>query len=291
MSIKARKFEVTCSSFVPPDADEIRQELSASYDTKYVGVYIRNGSVCIYLYFENRVVQRKILSNIRDQGIEADSIAVCTQFRGEEIVTESGNKKRHRGPQKKTKRKSPVSPSTINNITNNNTTINDNSTKINIIIINPIGMECLDHITPEFIQKLLAEHHGPEVVFEFGTKMYSLKENMNFKTDVKSGYVSGLEGDDRAWVTHRKNKGFSMLLENLKDKNEEAVQKYVDTIPDEDIDNFEREMLAVREISDRQDDEPVYGRFIRDGFNVLAANIADKKRRIERDTGKKLELV
>jgi len=43
--------------------------------------------------------------------------------------------------------------------------------------VNPIGQESLEHITPEFIQELLAEHHGPDVVFRFGTKMYSLQEN------------------------------------------------------------------------------------------------------------------
>ena len=40
-----------------------------------------------------------------------------------------------------------------------------------------------------------------------------------------------------------------------------------------------------------QEDVPVYNRFVREGFNLLTANISDKIRRIERDSGKKLKLV
>lgn len=57
----------------------------------------------------------------------------------------------------------------------------------------------------EFIQELLAAHHGPGVVFRFGTKMYCLQENMNFKTDLRSGYVSGRIEKDGAWETLESN--------------------------------------------------------------------------------------
>lgn len=154
-------------------------------------------------------------------------------------------------------------------------------------------MESLDHITPEFIQKLLAEHHGPDVVFRFGTKMYSLQENMNFKTDLKSGYISGRLEQDGAWETHRKSDGFGMLMDNLKNKNEEAVLKHMESLPYEDLVKFERDMGWIHEhkYSGLQEDVPVYNKFVREGFNLLSANIADKARRIERDTGKKLKLV
>lgn len=97
----------------------------------------------------------------------------------------------------------------------------------NKIIVNPVGKESLDHITPKFIQGLLAAHQEHDVVFRFGTKMYSLQENINFRTSMKSGYVSGRLDQDGAWETHTKKEGFSMLLDNLKGKIEEAVQKYV----------------------------------------------------------------
>ena len=162
-----------------------------------------------------------------------------------------------------------------------------------MIVVNPIGQESLEHITPEFIQELLAERHGPDVVFRFGTKMYSLQENMNFKTDIKSGYISGRTSMDGAWETRRKQEGFNLLLDNLKDKNEEAVFKYLESVPDEDLEKFKQDMWWIHEHkwSGLQEDFLVYQRFLREGFNLLSAHIADKKRRIERDTGKKLKLV
>ena len=160
-------------------------------------------------------------------------------------------------------------------------------------MVNPIGEENLSHITSEFIQQILSENRGPEVVFKFGTKMYSLQENMNFKTDAKSGYISGFCADDRSWVTHRKNDGFEMLMDNLKEKNEEAVLGCLADIPVEDFEQFKCDMHWIREhkISGLQEDVPVYQNFIKDGFNLLAENIRDKKRRIERDSGKKMRLV
>ena len=50
-------------------------------------------------------------------------------------------------------------------------------------------------------------------------------------------------------------------------------------------------MIHEHKWSGLQEDFPVYQRFLREGFNLLSANITDKKRRIERDTGKKLKLV
>jgi len=59
---------------------------------------------------------------------------------------------------------------------------------------------------------------------------------------VKSGYISGRLEEDGSWETHRKNEGFSMLMDNLKVKNEEAVLKYLEEIPEEDIEKFKQDM-------------------------------------------------
>ena len=37
-----------------------------------------------------------------------------------------------------------------------------------------------------------------------------------------------------------------------------------------------------------QEDVPVYNKFVKEGFNLLTANMADKVWRIERDSGKKV---
>jgi len=64
---------------------------------------------------------------------------------------------------------------------------------------------------------------------------------------VKSGYISGRLEEDGSWETHRKNEGFSMLMDNLKVKNEEAVLKYLEEIPEEDIEKFKQDMWWIHE--------------------------------------------
>jgi hypothetical protein len=292
MNVRARKFNARIAMSIPPDAEDLFTFFSSKYDMTYLGVYTSEDKLYVYLQFKNRISQCKLLELLVGIGIKVTTIDNDKKISGD-IISEHGERKRMGGTSKR-KRDAPstVNNTTINNIDNstNNTTNNNN---INVIIVNPIGSESLEHITPEFIQELLSEHHGPDVVFRFGTKMYSLQENMNFKTDLKSGYISGRLEQDGAWETHRKNDGFSMLLDNLKDKNEQAVLKHLEGIPNEDLKKFELDMGWIREhkYSGLQEDEPVYNKFMREGFNLLTANIADKVRRIERDSGKKLKLV
>lgn len=286
--MRGRKFAVRISSSLPEEAEGIFNYISLSYDIQYLGVYDVEDSVCIYVHTKNMVSGQNMKKVIEKTGIELNDISVCTEFKGN-VKTEFGVKFT-RGGYRERKRKSPTQPSTIINNNDNSTNITNN---ISLILVNPIGNESLDHITPEFLQNLLAEHHGPDVVFRFGTKMYSLQENMNFKTDPKNGFISGRLEQDGAWETQRKSEGFNMLMDNLKDKNEQAVLKHIESLPYDDLLKFERDMGWIHEhkTSGLQEDVPVYQKFIRDGFNLLSANIADKKRRIERDTGKKLRLV
>ena len=285
---------------------DIVRTLTAKYNISYCGKH-RMDTRC-FLYIQNKTkmspnVVNKLLNPIITvyevgafETLEGDVIECEGIFRKPKEKLSTTNKRLRNGEnnQSGVNHTGTVNNGTINNI--NNGTINNITHKtiqyINVNI-NPIGMESLDHITPEFLQKLLSEHHGPDVVFRFGTKMYSLQENMNFKTDPKNGFISGRLEQDGAWETHRKCDGFNMLMDNLKNKNEEAVLKHIESLPYEDLLNFERDMGWIHEhkTSGLQEDVPVYQKFIRDGFNLLSANIADKKRRIERDTGKKMKLV
>ena len=300
---KSRKYVVSISSIIPCEASELFDHISKTHAIHYVGIYLREDEkTSIYIHFKHAFIPSKIIKILHGLEVEVETISTYKRVEGT-LITEHGEIFAQGRP-KKRKRSSPCpsssSPHTVINNTTNNTTNNiDNSTNttnnnnINLIIVNPIGQESLEHITPEFIQNLLSENHGPEVVFQFGTEMYSLQENMNFKTDLKSGYISGRTDMDGAWETRRKNEGFSMLMDNLKSKNEEAVLKYLEDIPDDDLENFKKDMGWIREhkISRLQEHAPVYNKFIREGFNLLSANIADRVRRIERDTGKKLKLV
>ncbi|CAM9138244.1 unnamed protein product, partial [Pylaiella littoralis] len=244
------------------DCETLDNVIRSKYDIVYCGIHSVAGD--IYVYIHNRERMSSIgLTKLLYDILPILEITKFSFFEGQ-IMDSTGTILRHGGNRDHKKRKRAEKSSTINNITNN---------KINPTFVNSIGQESLDHITPEFILELLAERHGSGVIFEFGAKMYSVHENMNFKTDVKSGFVSGPTGDDSAWVTHRKNEGFSVLFDNLKDKTEEAVQKYVDRIPKKDADNFELDMSYIKKISDLQEEVPNNRKFIRDGFNVLAANI------------------
>ena len=284
------------------NSQTIFDTVSTKYDIVYCGIHMIGEDVYVYLHHQNRM-SHKNLRKLLEGFLKISEISNFASLDGT-ILEYTGKILKHGGHKKSKKRKAEEDAigttknvtnniSNISNITNNDNSVTTNNNNINVIIVNPIGQESLEHITPEFIQELLAEHHGPDVVFRFGTKMYSLQENMNFKTDLKSGYISGRVEHDGAWETHRKNDGFYMLMDNLKDKNEQAVLQHLEEIPDEDLEKFKLDMGWIREhkISGLQEDEPVYNKFIREGFNLLTANIADKVRRIERDTGKKLKLV
>lgn len=274
------------------DAKTITDALKTKYQVIYCGIHSIEDKIFVYLHHKERM-SYKIIRYLLGQILDIKEVSKFSYYEGD-VIDSNGEIVKHGGHNKRNKRKLGQGDVT-NNITNNNTTNNDNSVNnnINLIIVNPIGQESLEHITPEFIQRLLAEHHGPDVVFKFGTKMYSLQENMNFKTDLKSGYISGRLEQDGAWETHRKSAGFGMLMDNLKDKNEQAVLKHMESLPYEDLLKFERDMGWIHEhkYSGLQEDEPVYNKFVKEGFNLLTANMADKVRRIERDSGKKVKLV
>ncbi len=275
------------------DSKIIYDIVRKKYNIVYCGIHEVDDESYVYIHNRERMVPN-VLTRLLGDTLEIRSISKFKSLDGNTLDF-TGKILKHGGHKKSKKRKaSDVSSITNNNITNNDNRV-DNSinNNINLIIVNPIGQESLEHITPEFIQNLLAEHHGPDVVFKFGTKMYSLQENMNFKTDLKSGYISGRLEQDGAWETHRKNDGFGMLMDNLKDKNEQAVLKHMESLPYDDLLKFERDMGWIHEhkYSGLQEDVPVYNKFVKEGFNLLTANMADKVRRMERDGGKKVKLV
>jgi len=151
MSVSSRKFVLSISSILPGDASEIYSHISKKYVLHYLNISKDDeDKIQLNIHFKNVVVARMVLKITTSLGIEVDEISPCKTFSGA-ILTEHGTRLIHG----KRKREN-------NNITNNN--------NINVIIVNPIGQESLEHITPEFIQELLAEHHGPDVVFRFGTR-------------------------------------------------------------------------------------------------------------------------
>lgn len=178
--------------------EDIVERLSGHYDITYCGTHEIDNEGCIFIQNNNKM-SSKVVEKLLEDLVPVVSMAPYTETSGRVVSKEGEVKKRGGvcGKRKSYTRKDTKSGDvTNNNITNNNNTTNNdnrvtnNSNNINLIFVIPIGQECLDHITPEFIQDLLSEHHDPDVVFKFGTKMCSVQENMNFKTDLKSGYIA-----------------------------------------------------------------------------------------------------
>lgn len=295
---KARKFAVGIVSILPCEAEELYEQITATNALFYVGIYLLNEEdVYLYLHFKNAFERSRVCSIIKNLGIKIGRVSTYKKIDGEVMsqhgkIFEKGRPKR----KKMTSRSRVVNNNTTINNNSNNTTNIYNSTQhnnINIIYVNPIGKETMEHITSNDVQEMLSECYGPDVLFRFGSKLYSLEENMNFKADMKSGYITGRVEEEGAWETHRKSEGMGMLLDNLKDKNIEAVLKYRGDIPEGHFVRFEGDMhwIYERRWSGLQEDVPVFQKYIREGFTLLSANMKDKIRRVERDSGKRVRLV
>jgi len=284
MSKLCRKHLIYIQCFRIPTSKIIYDVLSISYDIKYVGVYLKNDRLCVYVQSINRLKQKNIFGKLSHLELDLESIETFISFEGE-IKNEYGTKP----AESKFKKQQPIT--SITNITNNINNINN----INVIMVNPVGQETLNHITPDYIQKLLGNvDQDANVVFQFGSKLYSVPENMNFKSSLKVGYVKALlPGNQRAWVTSPKNDAFDNIVENLTEKNVKAVELYGHDVPKEQLEKFHRDIGWITEFKQSYDPEERtrYKRFRDQGLNTLSENISDKKRRIERDNNQLLKLL
>ena len=125
MSIKARRFSVHIDTSSPPDADDLLQQLSEKYEViTYIGVYKNNTKICIYLQFENRVVQSKLFQALVHMGFRVVNIENSRRFIGE-ILSEYGEMPKMGRIPKKRKHvdQTPSSPQTITNSTDDSASI------------------------------------------------------------------------------------------------------------------------------------------------------------------------
>lgn len=263
----------------------ITNMISVKYKLNYCALYREKEYICIYLHGKTKMASKYILEIFEEKNIEIKSVSGYSTFVGE-LFDEDGEIPKHGGSRTKyTKNNIPIQ--SITNIQNIN--------NINVIMVNPMGQETLKHITSEYIQKLLENtEQDANVIFKFGTKLYSIPENMNFISSLKDGYVKALvPGSQRAWITGTKEDVFETIVENLSSKNQEAVELYMSDIPKEHIEKFKRNISWINEFrhSYISDEQLCYKRFRNQGLNALSENISDKKRRISRDDNSNLQLV
>lgn len=310
--LQRSKLRVKVKSDTAFSVEEVYDNLIQRYDISYCGTYTLEGDGYIYIQNKTKMAQ-SVVKNIVRQTVEVIDIEAFEEITGE-LLEETGEMKKpggasgKRGKYKKRKRKSNsgsgnISNSNNNNITNNNNTINnnDNSTtnnnNVNIVVVNRIGYETTDHVTKEFIHDLLKKRLGMETLFRTGEEVYGKPENMNFKTGFKDSGFRGRVGEvgDNNWVVVSKADGYHGVMENLVCMNNELIDKYRDGIGKDDLHRFLQdsapaEHYTLGHMESRQEVRE-FERYRNMQLNIMAENMAEKVRRLERISGKKIKFV
>lgn len=306
------KLRVLVDGGVNIPISDIADTISFKYDLSYCGRH-RIDTRC-FLYIQHRTkmspnVIHKLLSPILTvyevgpfEILEGDVVDSKGSFR--KPKEKHSNTKKLRGSEGVDMSTNHVTTNNINNgtINNNNTTNNvtnhNNTIQYINVNINPVGHETLEHITPEFIQNLLAECHGVNVVFKFGEEMYSVKENINFRSGSRDGNINMISRHPDGSVSENfmKNaEAHNIMFCNLMDKNEEAVEKCKGQleIPLKDLNMFAENMSCIRNIkeSDVEAEERAFRKFRGQGMRCLIKNSMHGLKELQERKGKKIKLV
>lgn len=161
------------------------------------------------------------------------------------------------------------------------------STK-SVITVNPFGQESLKHITLEYVQNLLSQNLGWGVLCEFSGELYRFEKNINFCLRIKERYIKYRAGEDGQWVTSLKKSEYDTIMQNLVQKNCEAVNTFRGSIPEEHLVSFEesiREFEVFRKEKQGTEERDDYEIFVKDGVNIIGENMWETVKR------KKLKLV
>lgn len=160
----------------------------------------------------------------------------------------------------------------------------------NTVFVNPLGEESLKHVTREYVVHLLKQTLNIGVFFKFGLKLYSLSQNVNFRTRKYREDVRVRIKDK--WITVSKDKAYDQILLMLVDKTREAVEKYKDGIPAFDLDHFNMFLPVVLE----NRDSPVpwrkkmYDKNRNKGLDTIAESVNDRLGGLSKWGGKKIKL-
>lgn len=118
------------------------------------------------------------------------------------------------------------------------------------VFVNPLGEESLQHIPREYVVDLLKQTLNIGVFFKFGLKLYSLSQNVNFRTRTRKYYKYVRVRIKDEWITVSKNEAYDEILFMLVEKTREAVEMYKDSIPAFDLDHFKLFLPVVLENRD-----------------------------------------
>lgn len=160
-----------------------------------------------------------------------------------------------------------------------------------IILVNPVGEESLQGITREFVSGLLQQTLNTLVFFEFGKKLYSLEQNMNFRASRHPNVHVRTKASGWIWVP--KAKAYDNLLRALVDKTQEAVELYKDSISAFDLNHFNTYVSVVFENKDS--DVPLLKKVYEDdrdgGLDAIAVVVTERIKQLREWLGKRIRLV
>ena len=103
MGIISRKYVISIGCFVPPKSIEVYEELSKTIDIKYVGVYVINHHMCIYVQSVNRINKLRLLKRLETFDFDIDGVKIFVKFEGITL-----NEYGHKPIESKFKKKIPV---------------------------------------------------------------------------------------------------------------------------------------------------------------------------------------
>lgn len=310
MTLRYRKFDLVLSPVSPDQCLECRrifEELSNQIPIFYCGIYSVDGESRLYVHSSNPVTPSRVKSLVEKSGFVVKSVSRCKKFEGV-VISEHGEilkagfplgKKRRRGENTpSTNNSHNITNNTTNNITNNTTNTN-NTNNINVIqiCVNPVGQETIDHITPEFIQDLLEKYKSMEGVFKFGDELYAIKENINFRTGMKDGFVRAWseEGSGPAgWRVMPKSEAFDILMDNIMKKNREAIHSNNQNVSPEDVLKYEESLDDIEEgrgADSNTDSAKSYRRNRNRGMGVISENNNAALKSFEQRKNKKIRVV
>lgn len=235
-------------------------------DLLYFAISFNHGKVCVYMQSTEYMSRDKRtgLAEFFEQHMDNIDIIPYATVEGE--LQEEWRSKRKRG---------------ISTIASADT---------NVVFVNPLGDESLQHITREYVVDLLKQMLNISVFFEFGLKLYSLEKNMNFRARKKYKYVR-LRIKDK-WITVSKDQAYDELLCVLVAKTQEAVELYKDSIPVYYMNHFNTYLTVLFEHRDSlvPKFKKLYKKDRNKGLDTIAVSVNDKLSRLRSWGGKKIKL-
>lgn len=164
-------------------------------------------------------------------------------------------------------------------------------TDINAIFVHPLGEETLQHVTREYVAGLLKTLLNFGVFFQFGMKLYSLEQNMNFRARKRYMYVKVRSGG--TWVTVSKNEAYDRIPESLVERAQEAVNMFGEGIPESHMNHFNTYAETILDF--KNSSHPMrrreYEKVRNKGLDNIAVSMNDRIGRLQNWGGQKLKLV